>query len=65
MSQAINWWLWLTVDILLTGLARWLHVDMAGPSTFANGRATGYGVALLLELIGLGSETDQEWPPSA
>ena len=30
---------------------RWLHVDMAGPST-TMGRATGYGVALLLALLG-------------
>ena len=31
---------------------RWLHVDMAGPSTFAgSGRGTGFGVALLAELI--------------
>ena len=32
----------------------WLHVDMAGPSTRA-GRGTGYGVGLLLSLIGLGA----------
>jgi probable aminopeptidase NPEPL1 len=30
---------------------RWLHVDMAGPAMSA-GRATGYGVALLLTLLG-------------
>ena len=30
----------------------WLHIDMAGPSTSA-GRGTGYGVALLLGLLGL------------
>ena len=29
----------------------WLHVDMAGPAT-RNGRGTGYGVGLLLGLIG-------------
>lgn len=28
----------------------WLHVDIAGPSGDADGRATGYGVGLLLEL---------------
>ena len=28
---------------------RWLHVDMAGPSS-DNGRATGFGVALLYQL---------------
>lgn len=33
----------------------WLHVDMAGPSA-SSGRATGYGVALLLTLAGLGPE---------
>jgi probable aminopeptidase NPEPL1 len=32
----------------------WLHVDMAGPSTQA-GRGTGYGVALLLTLAGVGA----------
>lgn len=31
----------------------WLHVDMAGPVSRA-GRATGYGPALLLTLVGLG-----------
>jgi probable aminopeptidase NPEPL1 len=31
---------------------RWLHIDMAGPSK-VNGRATGYGVGLLLGLAGL------------
>ena len=30
----------------------WLHVDMAGPST-ADERATGYGVALTLALLGV------------
>ena len=31
---------------------RWLHVDMAGPSTHAgSGRGTGFGVALLAELV--------------
>jgi probable aminopeptidase NPEPL1 len=34
----------------------WLHVDMAGPST-SNGRGTGYGVSLLLTLVGLGAPT--------
>jgi len=33
---------------------QWLHVDMAGPSTKAD-RGTGYGVALVLELLGAGS----------
>lgn len=28
----------------------WLHIDIAGPSGDAEGRATGYGVGLLLEL---------------
>ena len=32
----------------------WLHVDMAGPATNANG-ATGYGAALLLTLAGVGA----------
>ena len=32
----------------------WLHIDMAGPSTHS-GRGTGYGVALLLTLLGLGA----------
>jgi len=31
---------------------RWAHVDLAGPST-ASGRATGFGVALLLGVFGL------------
>ncbi len=31
----------------------WLHVDMAGPA-FSGGRATGYGPALLLALLGVG-----------
>ena len=31
----------------------WLHVDMAGPVT-ADDRGTGYGVALLVELFGIG-----------
>ena len=31
---------------------RWLHVDMAGPSTEkGSGRGTGYGVSLLVELL--------------
>jgi probable aminopeptidase NPEPL1 len=31
---------------------RWLHVDMAGPSTEkGTGRGTGYGVSLLVELL--------------
>jgi probable aminopeptidase NPEPL1 len=31
---------------------RWLHVDIAGPSTEkASGRGTGFGVALLVELL--------------
>jgi probable aminopeptidase NPEPL1 len=32
---------------------KWLHVDMAGPAD-AEDRATGYGVALLLDLFGVG-----------
>ena len=35
---------------------QWLHVDMAGPAVADNGRGTGYGVALLMELLGLGSK---------
>ena len=31
---------------------KWLHVDIAGPSTSGE-RATGYGVALLLQLLPL------------
>ena len=31
----------------------WLHVDMAGPA-FIEDRATGYGVALVLALLGAG-----------
>jgi probable aminopeptidase NPEPL1 len=27
----------------------WAHIDMAGPSTFKNGCATGYGVGLLAQ----------------
>ena len=35
---------------------RWLHIDMAGPSTDkGNGRGTGYGVPLLVELLTGGS----------
>ena len=35
-----------------SGARRWLHVDMAGPSTDkASGRGTGYGVPLLVELL--------------
>lgn len=30
---------------------KWLHVDLAGPSGYDNGRGTGYGVALLTELF--------------
>lgn len=33
----------------------WLHVDIAGPCSDKNWRGTGYGPALLLELLGLGS----------
>ncbi|MBW1881160.1 MAG: leucyl aminopeptidase family protein, partial [Deltaproteobacteria bacterium] len=33
---------------------RWLHVDMAGP-VWAGGRATGFGVPLLLTLAGVGA----------
>jgi hypothetical protein len=29
---------------------KWLHIDMAGPA-FAEDRATGYGVALLSQLV--------------
>ena len=32
----------------------WLHVDMAGPSV-SGSRGTGYGVALLLTLAGVGA----------
>jgi len=32
---------------------KWLHVDLAGPSGYDNGRGTGYGVALLTELFDL------------
>jgi probable aminopeptidase NPEPL1 len=35
----------------LEGGGTWLHVDMAGPST-RSGRGTGYGVGLLLGLVG-------------
>jgi probable aminopeptidase NPEPL1 len=34
---------------------RWLHVDMAGP-VWAGGRATGFGVPLLLTLAGVGAQ---------
>mmetsp|Transcript_29465 Transcript_29465/g.55578 ORF Transcript_29465/g.55578 Transcript_29465/m.55578 type:complete len:129 (-) Transcript_29465:97-483(-) len=34
----------------------WLHVDMAGPSVYGNDRGTGYGVGLLLEMLGMGSK---------
>ena len=34
----------------------WLHVDMAGPATKGD-RGTGYGVALVLELLGAGSDS--------
>jgi len=30
---------------------KWLHVDMAGPSTHDGGRGTGYGVGLLVSLV--------------
>ena len=30
---------------------KWLHVDMAGPCNQLGERATGYGVALLFELL--------------
>lgn len=30
----------------------WLHIDLAGPAGYDNGRGTGYGVALLAELFG-------------
>jgi len=30
----------------------WLHIDLAGPSGYDNGRGTGYGVALMAELLG-------------
>ncbi len=30
----------------------WLHVDLAGPSGLDNGRGTGFGVALLAQLLG-------------
>ena len=30
---------------------KWLHVDMAGPSTHDSGRGTGYGVGLLVSLV--------------
>jgi len=30
----------------------WLHVDLEGPSRGAEGRGTGFGVALLLRLFG-------------
>jgi leucyl aminopeptidase len=36
-------------DYLSAG-GKWLHVDMAGPA-FAEDRATGYGVALLSQLV--------------
>ena len=29
----------------------WAHLDIAGPAWDANGRGTGFGVALLLELL--------------
>lgn len=29
---------------------RWVHVDMAGPCSAADSRATGYGTALLFDL---------------
>lgn len=34
----------------LTNNGKWLHVDMAYPATSGE-RATGYGVALLFELV--------------
>jgi probable aminopeptidase NPEPL1 len=30
----------------------WLHVDMAAPAVAPNGRGTGFGVGLLLALVG-------------
>jgi probable aminopeptidase NPEPL1 len=33
----------------------WLHVDMAGPAVGSSGRATGFGVGLLLTLAGVGA----------
>lgn len=36
---------------------RWLHVDMAAP-VWAGGRASGYGVPLLLTLAGVGASID-------
>jgi len=37
------------------GAGAWVHVDMAGPSGDDKGRATGYGVGLLLELGAAGA----------
>jgi leucyl aminopeptidase len=34
----------------LTKGGKWLHIDMAGPA-FAEDRATGYGVALLSQMV--------------
>jgi probable aminopeptidase NPEPL1 len=43
----------------------WCHVDMAGPA-MSGGRATGYGVALLLTLAGVGAWGDEPArPPTA
>ena len=30
---------------------KWIHLDIASPSTTSNGRATGFGVALLCEVV--------------
>ena len=35
----------------------WLHIDMAGPATHGS-RGTGYGVGLLLTLVGVGAPLD-------
>jgi probable aminopeptidase NPEPL1 len=33
----------------------WMHVDMVGPAVNSAGRGTGFGVALLLTLAGVGA----------
>jgi probable aminopeptidase NPEPL1 len=39
------------IEEYLDNGGRWLHIDMAGPAMGEGERATGYGVALLSQLV--------------
>jgi len=51
-SSCAGQFLWSHIDDI-KGL-KWLHIDLAGPSSYGDNRGTGFGVALISEMARLG-----------